>query len=439
MKLTNDFLKNAFPTDGGRIEVRDDEEPGLIFRVTSTGARSWSVRYTNASGEHRRKSLGQYPAIGLARAREEARKVKGAVAVGDDVVAAERATKAEARRQRLSTLGGAGGAYFADAKLGLHRPNASGAKRPKTITEEERIFEKLVRPEFGATPLADLTRAEIQAFVSKVSKKSAANGRFCRNVLRQILSYAVWKDLIPANPAQQIAIIPSKPRERVLTDEEIKAIWLACERPASVENLSLSIEMGIALRLGMATLLRGGEVVGAAWSEIDLKAKTWTIPAARMKGKRPHLVPLSAIAVTLLEAARDKIKGKIYVFETGDDPVTHLGAMSYSRALTRMAATLKISDAHAHDFRRTGATNLTSERVGIPRFIVSQIIAHASDTGGAAAVTGRHYDLNDYLPEKRRALDAWASLLDLMVRGRGGASDNVTEIASFTSRVSPAA
>lgn len=416
MKLTSDFLKNALPK-AGRLEVRDDDEPGLVFRVTASGARTWSVRYLNQAGEHRRKVIGRYPAIGLARARDEARKIRGSVAGGSDVVAEDRAGKAAARRQRLRTLGGAGEAYFADAKLGLHKPNASGAKRPKTTGEEERIYEKLVEPEFGKTPLADLTRAEIQAFVSKVSKKSASNGRFCRNVLRQILSYAVWKDLIPANPAQQIAVIPSLPRERVLTDAEVKAIWQACERPASVEKLSLSIEMGIALRLGLTTLLRGGEVVGAAWSEIDLKAKTWTIPAARMKGKRPHLVPLSATAVALLEEARDTIKGKAYVFETGDDPVTHLGAMSYSRALTRMAGTLKISDAHAHDFRRTGATNLTSERVGIPRFIVSQVIAHPSDTGGAAAVTGRHYDLNDYLPEKRRALDAWAALLGEIVSG----------------------
>jgi integrase len=427
MKLSNDYLRSAKPDVGARLEVRDDEEPGLIFRVTAAGARTWSVRYVNASGEHRRKAIGPFPVIGLSRAREEARKIKGTVASGSDVVALDRATKAEARRRKLRTVAGAGEAYFADALLGLHKPNANGAKRPKTTTEEQRIFEKLVKPEFGETPLADLTRAEIQAFVSKVSKKSASNGRFCRNVLRQILGYAVWKDLIHTNPAQQIAVIPSKARERVLTDGEVKAIWQACQRPASVKNLKLSVEMSIALRLALATLLRGNEVVGAAWSEIDLKAKTWTIPAARMKGKRAHLVPLSDMAVELLEEAKRTIKGKTFVFETGDDPATHLAAMSFSRALTRLAQTLKILDAHAHDFRRTGATNLTSERVGITRFIVSQVIAHASDTGGAAAVTGRHYDLNDYLPEKRRALDAWAALLTEIVSGVRRA-ENVSSI-----------
>lgn len=419
MKLTPDYLKSVKATGCERLEVRDDEEPGLIFRVTATGAKTWSVRYVNKAGEHRRKAIGPYPSIGLAKARDEARKVKGAIAAGADVVASDKAEKAEARRRRLRTFGGAGEAYFADAALGLHKPNASGPKRRKTMAEEERIFGKLVKPEFGDTPLADMTRAEIQAFVSKQSKGSASNGRFCRNVLRQIMGYAVWKDLIDHNPAQQIAVIPSLPRERVLTDAEIKAIWQASERPASVPNLALSLEMGIALRLALATLLRGGEVVGAQWSEIDIKSKTWAIPAARMKGRRPHLIPLSETALALLEEAKQLIGGETFVFETKDNggAPAHIQAMSFSRAVTRMAQTLKIPDAHAHDFRRTGATNLTSERVGIPRFIVSQVIAHASDTGGAAAVTGRHYDLNDYLPEKRRALDAWADLLNEIATG----------------------
>ena len=73
-------------------------------------------------------------------------------------------------------------------------------------------------------------------------------------------------------------------------------------------------------------------------------------------------------------------------------------------------------DATPHDFRRTGSTNITGERIGIPRFIVSRVLNQMSDTGGAAAVTGV-YDRNEYLPEKRRALDAWAALLTAIVAG----------------------
>ena len=82
--------------------------------------------------------------------------------------------------------------------------------------------------------------------------------------------------------------------------------------------------------------------------------------------------------------------------------------------MKRMTNVLKIPDATAHDFRRTGSTNITSERIGIPRFIVSRVLNQISDTGGAAAVTGV-YDRNEYLPEKRRALGAWSALLNEIV------------------------
>ena len=92
--------------------------------------------------------------------------------------------------------------------------------------------------------------------------------------------------------------------------------------------------------------------------------------------------------------------------------------------LCGLTASLASPREMAINLLKIGAINLTSERVGIPRFIVSQVIAHAGDTGGAAAVTGRHYDRNDYLSDKRRALDAWASLLSEIVSGEQR-SDNV--------------
>ena len=84
--------------------------------------------------------------------------------------------------------------------------------------------------------------------------------------------------------------------------------------------------------------------------------------------------------------------------------------------MNRLAQAINIVDATPHDFRRTGATAITSERIGIPRFVVSRVLNQISDTGGAAAVTGV-YDRNEYLSEKRRALDAWAALLAQIVSG----------------------
>ncbi len=423
-KLTNDILKNAAPEAGKRLELRDDQEPGLTFRVTDKGVRSWSIRYRNAGGEHRRKLIGPYPSISLAKAREEARKIKGTVAGGADVVATERLTKAEEKRKRLNTLTGLAEAYFNDAELGTHRSNAK-PKRASTITEEKRVFEVMVKPEFGSEPVAKITRAEIQAFVTKQSKKAASRGRSCLNVIRQLMSYGIRQGVVETNAAHDIAVTAAEPRERVLTDAELQAVWKACERPGDIKGLHMSLDMGIALRLAIVTMQRGIEVTGMAWSEIDEDAKTWLIPADRMKGKRPHLVPLSDLALKILKEAKETIKGEDFVFYSArtEQPVDR---RSFSRAMNRLMKELKLPAATPHDFRRTGATNLTSERVGIPRFIVSQVIAHAGDTGGAAAVTGRHYDRNDYLPEKRRALDAWAALVEEIVEGKKRASNVVS-------------
>ena len=102
----------------------------------------------------------------------------------------------------------------------------------------------------------------------------------------------------------------------MLSHPEIRAIWWACQRPREVEGLALSEDMGLSLRMAMTTLQRGGEVVGMRWDEIDRKAKTWTIPAVRMKGKRPHKVPLSELALSLLNEADEVIGGKEFVFQS---------------------------------------------------------------------------------------------------------------------------
>jgi integrase len=414
-KLTDDFLKNVKPVAGKRLEHRDDKEPGLIFRVTESGVRTWSVRYRNAAGEHRRKNLGAFPAIGLSKAREMARRAKGDVAGGGDPVAVDKATKAEERRKRLHTVSGLADAYFEAAKAGTHRGGPiAKPKRPGTLAEEQRIYNKLIKPTFGDRAVAGITRQEISDFVAKQSRKAKSNGRHCRNIIRQLMSFAVREGMRDHNQALDIAVAMPEKRKRVMTDGELRAFWRACKRPQGVKDLAMSELMGIALRMAAVTLQRGGEVVGMRWAEIDRPAKTWLIPEERMKGKKAHLVPLSDLAVQLLDEAAKVTEGNgsEYVFASPrSEEDAHIDRRAFSRAMNRLVAAIQIPGATPHDLRRTGATNLTSERIGIPRFIVSQVIAHAGDTGGAAAVTGQHYDLNDYLREKRRALDAWAALL----------------------------
>ena len=168
----------------------------------------------------------------------------------------------------------------------------------------------------------------------------------------------------------------------------------------------------------MVTLQRGGEVVGIHARELDRDKRLWTLPGERTKNHRPHVVPLSPLAITLLDqafafAGGESTTWRGYAFPSprGATPITRL---ALSAAVGRLMTAAGIADATAHDFRRTGATNLTGEGLNIPRFIVSRVLNQISDTGGAAAVTGV-YDRNEYLSDKRRALDAWAAHLGAIV------------------------
>ena len=184
--------------------------------------------------------------------------------------------------------------------------------------------------------------------------------------------------------------------------------------PAHVENLAMSRSTGLAICLAMVTLQRGGEVCGLHERELNRAAKLWTIPGERTKNHRTHVVPLSDLAVDLVDQAfaiAGNQKGFAFPSPHKNRPMTR---HALSRAAKRLTTALQIEDATPHDFRRTGSTHITSEGIGIPRFIVSRVLNQTSDTGGAAAVTGV-YDRNEYLPEKRRALEAWSARLSELV------------------------
>jgi integrase len=409
VKLTNDFLKNAKPAAGGnRAEWRDDEEKGLIFRVTAKGDRSWSIRYINAAGEHRRKTLGPFPAVGLAAARVKARQIRGEVANRVDVVAVEQTARREVQSKRQRTLGGLAEAYWAAAALGTHIAGDARPKSATTIAEDQRVFAKHVRPKFGDTPLADLRRGDIQAFVDKETARRKGTGRQCRDVIRQLLSYAVRLGLLEYNPAIGVGAVASMPRERVLTDDEIRAVWNSI-----IAAPRMSAAMKLALRMKIVTLQRGGQIVGMRWAEIDRAARTWNLAAARMKKRKEHVVPLSDMAMALLDEAEKDVGGKVFVFESpARGEPSAMGRRELSRAMARIISSLGLPRATPHDLRRTGDTALTSERLGFSGEVADRV---ASRVDGSTR--GKHYDRNTYLIEKRRALDAWAKLLGEIVSG----------------------
>jgi integrase len=398
-------VEAARPVSGKQVEYPDSKVHGLALRVTDAGGKSWTLRYRNSDGKQKRLSLGRYPVVGLSVARTAALDALAKVASGLDPARLKRDSKAAAKAYHPTTVTDLIERYLGDAAKGRHRPNAR-PKRQGTMDLDRYYFDRSIKPAIGSTAIGELTRADVQQFLDKVGDGAPSTARHCRAVLRQVYNYAIRNELATANPAQLASLPAAQQRERVLTDDELKAIWNAAE-----QLVAGGASTGLPIQLAMLTLQRGGEVTGIHSQEIDRETRTWTIPGARTKNHRTHVVPLSDQAIEVLQTAFGTEVWNGYAFPARKGAVGEsIRRDSISKSLRRLTEKLEIEDATPHDFRRTGATNITAERIGMPRFIVSRVLNQISDTGGAAAVTAR-YDRNEYLSEKRKALDQWSALL----------------------------
>ncbi len=237
--LTAAFVSQAKPIDGRTTEYRDTKTPSLAIRVTPKGTRSWTLRYRTHEGVQRRYTIGPYPAVSLAVAREQALVVLTQAAAGGDPAKAKKAAKQTATAARLHTIGDLAERYFDDAAKGRHRPKGK-PKRPSTLKMDRYYYDRLVAPAFSSLPIAEPRRANIQTFINRIAdENSPSSANQCRNVLRQMFTYAVFLELIPANPCTFVDGPSFATRERVLSDEEIRIIWTACEAPAPVTGLHI--------------------------------------------------------------------------------------------------------------------------------------------------------------------------------------------------------
>jgi integrase len=419
VKLTDAFVRTAPSIDGKLTEYLDLKENGLALRVTPAGVRSWTYRYRNKAGQQRRISLGKVTDISLADARGAVIGHRSVVIKGGDPAAiAEQERQIAKDALKRETVAEVGNWYFRECEAGRHRPNLKRRKRQSTIDLERYYFDRHISSAFGTRKLSELSRAVIQSFVNDLAdKNSQSTARQARIILHAICAFAERHELTVGNPVQFVTVAATPPRERVLSDAELRILWNALKFPVDIEGVPISAGVACAIRLAMVTLQRRGEVTGMRLSEINRENRTWTIPGLRAKNHRTHIVPLSPLAFKLLdEVLGARTVESDFVFPSPRDSTKPIDPAAMTRAFGRLKHALGLGDIRPHDLRRSGATNLTGERLGFPRFVVSKVLNHASDSGNAAAVTGI-YDQNEYLSEKRRALEAWANRLIEIVEG----------------------
>jgi integrase len=399
-----------------RTDFTDPEGQGLVLRVTPTGSKTWALVYRRKSDSKKGRvtiggfgdAKGQYK---LKTARDRAITLRSEIIAGRDP-ALEAATirKAETVAELL------------DAYLSNHpKPTALW-----TI-ESGRKFEKDVKPLIGHVKLPDLNRQHIRAVLKRVADRNAkATVNRTLAAVRRALSWAVQEDLLAVNPAAGIVTnIAETPKDRALSQDEIITFW------QGLNDAPMGLRSRIALRLVLMTGQRPGEVCGMLKSELDLDAKTWTLPKGRTKNGKAHAVPLHRLAIELIREAMALDPDEPFLFctkgRTGDyiSKVKPMDGHALSHAMRGSLEALGLADnpATPHDLRRTAATHMA--RLGLSDHIVGKVLNHVS--GKAKTITAQVYIQHEFLSEKRTALDAWGNEIE-RITGQREAVNNVVNL-----------
>lgn len=432
VNLTDRAVSAAKAEPGTRLELHDALTPGLTLRVTDKGAKSWVLRYRNPLGRTVRHKLGDASRLGLRSARLEAGRLKDLIDKGGDPLAEKRQAREAARSITVRTFGDLLDAYWTACEAGTWKPKKK-RKRASTLAYEKRLAERHISPAFKATSLDAIKRGTIESLLlERIVAGIGAQTNRTHAIIRQAFAFGIARDFTTGNPALAVpALHDAEPRRVIWKDDGLKSLWAACQgcdtlRNGDGERVYVSRSLAIAVQLAAILLQRRVEIAHMTTDELDLDAAIWTIPGERMKGGRPHLVPLPPRAVALIReaVALAKTKGDgrhVFPSPDGEGPISE---DSVTKALAKLRGAIGVSEGTVHDLRRTGSTAMTGERLGISPFIRSQVLGHMTDAGGGAAVSSAHYDLNTYLPEKRRALAAWENLL-LEIVGEKAPASNV--------------
>jgi integrase len=400
LSLTDRFAAGAKSAQV-QTDYFDDKVVGLALRVSSSGRKTWTFLFTSPKdGKRARMTLGGYPQTSLAQARTLALEARGQLDEGHDPRDARRAQAVGAM-----TLAALIASY-----LEKHaRPNLRSAK------EFERRLTKNVIPLIGDVKLGELHRRDVNSVIDPVLKRERrVEASHVFEDLRAVLRWAVARGDLDRNPIEGMKRPNgSAPRQRVLSDDEICTLWNGL--PTTFERSKASQRI---VKLCLLTAQRVGEVAGMAVSELDLPNAIWTIPAARSKNKRSHIVPLTAPAIELIrDAVADAGKGAAFVFpnETGAGGLSN---MFVAKTLARARDGVGLAHWTAHDLRRTALTNFA--KLGIPPVVAGAVANNSSVT--KATITLAVYTQYSYEKEKREALELWAQrLAEIVKSGRANA------------------
>jgi len=392
-RLTDRSIRSAAADDRTR---RIADGGGLYLLVAPSGSKSWLLR-TVVGGKRRDLGLGSVRLVSLAEAREAARRLRRLARGGGNPV-----EERDKQNRRVPT--------FEAAACDVHRSLSSGFKnlkhRSQWLSSLRVVFEQI-----GSKQVDEVSKSDLLAVMHPHWLERPETARRVLQRIRVVLEWSKAKGYCSGDNAVD-GLTKLLPRQRAsqrhhaaLPYADINIFMASLRSGDADETVKMALEFTV------LCAARTGEVINATWSEIDLKTRTWTVPADRMKGGREHRVPLSDRCVKILERAQALSDGDGFVFP-GRAANKPLSNMAFLMALRRLG----YGHVTTHGFR-SSFRDWSEERTSTPRAVSEAALAHALKDKVEAA-----YRRTDLYDKRRELMQLWAKFVEEPAKRPAGVS-----------------
>lgn len=401
-KLTDVQIRNWMKAGSATAKADGD---GLTFTLSAKGTAAWVLRY-RFGGKARELTIGRYPDITLAKARELAAEARVQIQQGRDV--AREKQKATIQRAAAKTLRELAADYMSKAFPHL---------AANTIKQRRHHIEGVILPKLGSLPAREVMTADVVALVEAVGKKSVNVAELVFTAISEIFKHGLARHVVTANPCAGISVYaicgkPEPKRQRLkLTEDELRVILPALP--------GIGAENALAVKIQLATCVRLGELAKAEWAHVDFDRAEWFVPDQNSKTGRGFTIPLPPAIVGWFRELEPFACGSRFVLPARQVRRTrnHGGEVHFEqRAMNSMLHKLcdklgdKVRRFTPHDLRSTARSHLAA--LGVNILVAERCLNHS--LGGLIAI----YDQHDYMTERRAALELWTDFILACEAGR---------------------
>jgi len=367
------------------------DQRGLYLEVSPNGGRWWRLKYRHG-GKEKRLSLGTYPETGLAEARQRCDDARQLLKNNLD-------PSAQRRAERGALKKAVGDSFEAIAREWFEIQKGSWAASHCEIVESR--LDRHIFPKLGKLPITSIAGADVVWLIKEIAKRSPETARRVLSIIGRVFRYAMSSHRATTDPTHKmVEILPATTKTHFPSITAPKAVGALLR---AIDGYEGTFTVKCALQLAPLLFVRPGELRQAEWSEFNLDAGEWLIPAVKMKGKRDHLVPLSKPAVALLLELQALTGRGRFVFPSIRTPSRPMSENTMNAALRRLG--YEKEEMVAHGFRSMASTLL--HELGYPSQFIEAQLAHAEKNQVKAA-----YNKAKYLPERRKMMQEWAKYLD---------------------------